>query len=138
MSPKKLSLTLTLGIIVGIMPFMLVGTYLLLVLAIIFRLNVPIIQLINHAAIAGKIVLFVPFLKLGQLIFNSSEIPFELSEILGHLRVEFWETFSTVWQVSLSGLIAWFIISIPIGYIIYRTSILFFTRKQNKPALNIA
>jgi len=111
---------------------MVVGTYLLLLLAIILRLNVPIIQLINHAAIAGKLVLFVPFLKSGQLIFNGPEIPFELSELLSHLRVEFWETFAVVWQVSLLGVIVWLIVSIPFGLGIYKASILFFTRKQYK------
>jgi uncharacterized protein (DUF2062 family) len=52
MSAKKLSLTLTLGIVFGIMPFMGVTTYLLIVLAIILRLNIPALQLVNYAVTA--------------------------------------------------------------------------------------
>ena len=103
MSPQKLSLTVTLGIIIGIMPFLVVGSYLLLLLAIILRLNIPVIQLVNHAVIVVKIALFVPFLKIGKTIFEVPKIPYELNEIISHLRAEFWETFSIVWQTHRSG-----------------------------------
>lgn len=136
MSPQKLSLTVTLGIIIGIMPFLVVGSYLLLLLAIILRLNIPVIQLVNHAVIVVKIALFVPFLKIGKTIFEVPQIPYELNEIISHLRAEFWETFSIVWQTSLSGIIAWLIFSLPASYIIYKLSVLFFARKQNKLMLN--
>jgi uncharacterized protein (DUF2062 family) len=136
MSPQKLSLTVTLGIIIGIMPFLVVGSYLLLLLAIILRLNIPVIQLINHAVIVVKIALFVPFLKIGKSIFEVPQIPYELNEITSHLRTEFWETFSIVWQTSLSGIIAWLVFSLPASYIIYKLSVLFFARKQNKLMLN--
>lgn len=132
MSPQKLSLTITLGIIIGIMPFLIIGSYILLALAIILRLNIPIIQLICHAVIVVKFALFVPFLKIGQTVFSVPELPYDTKEILIHLKTEFWDTFSVVWQASLSGILVWLFISIPIGYIIYRTSVLFFSKKQNK------
>ncbi len=132
MSPEKISLTITLGIIIGIMPFLVIGSYILLALAIILRLNIPATQIVCHAVIVVKIALFVPFLKMGQAIFSVPQLPYETNEILSHLKTEFWNTFSVVWQVSLSGILAWLIISIPLGYIIYRSSIFFFARKQIK------
>jgi uncharacterized protein (DUF2062 family) len=132
MSPEKLSLTVTLGIIIGIMPFLVIGSYILLALAVILRLNIPVIQIVCHAVIVVKVALFVPFLKMGQAIFSVPQLPYDTNEIFSHLKTEFWDTFSVAWQVSLSGILAWLIISIPLGYVIYRTSVLFFSRKQNK------
>lgn len=137
MSPQKLSLTVTLGIVIGIMPFLVVGSYILLALAIVLRLNIPVIQIVCHVAIVAKVALFVPFLIMGQALFNIPKIPYDITEVLGHLKTEFWDTFSRVWQISLSGLIAWLILSIPAGYIIYRVAVLFFTKKVNKLASSV-
>jgi len=138
MSPHKLSLTLALGIIFGIIPFMGISTYLLLLIAIVFRLNIPAIQLVNYVAYVAQITLFVPFLKSGQLIFNGPELPFDLSNVIGMLQTQFWVTIEAIWEINLLGVATWAIIAIPGGFGIYYLSRSFFSKQQQKLQLELA
>ena len=138
MSAKKLALTLALGISFGIMPFMGVSTYLLIVLALIFRLNIPAIQLVNYAMYIIQLVLFVPFLKTGQFIFNGPELPFELSNVISMLETKFWATLNTIWEINLLGIIVWIMVAIPLTYAIYRASFVFFNKQQQNPEPELA
>lgn len=132
MSPEKLALTLALGIIFGIMPFMGVTTYILALLAIILKLNIPAIQLVNYAMYILQITLFVPFLKSGQYVFGGPELPFELSNVISMLKNHFWSTLEALWQVNLLGVLMWVIVAIPVGIGIYYLSLPFFTKQQKK------
>ena len=138
MSPHKLALTLAIGFIFGIIPFMGISTYLLILIAIVLRLNIAAIQLVNYAAYIIQITLFVPFLKSGQFIFNGPELPFELSNVLSMLQAHFWETIEAIWEINLLGIATWAIIAIPGGFGIYYLSRPFFTKQQQKLQLELA
>lgn len=135
MSPKKLALTLALGITFGIMPFMGVSTYLLIIIALIFKLNIAALQIVNYAVYVIQITLFVPFLKFGQFVFNGPKLPFDLSNVIGMLQTKFWVTLDAIWQVNALGLVVWAILIIPLGLAIYYASLPFFVKKQQKFAL---
>ncbi len=137
MSPHKLSLTLALGLIFGVMPFLGISTSLLVLIAIILKLNIPAIQLVNYAAYVIQITLFVPFLKSGQFIFNGPELPFELSNVIGMLQTQFWGTLEAIWEINLLGVATWAIIAIPGGFGIYHFSRSFFTKQQQKLQLEL-
>lgn len=132
MSAEKLALTLALGICFGIMPFMGVTTYLLALIAIVLRLNIPAIQLVNYAMYFLQITLFVPFLKSGQYVFGGPELPFELSNVITMLKTQFWSTLEALWQVNLLGVLMWIIVSVPAGIGIYYLSLPFFTKQQKR------
>ena len=138
MSAEKLSLTLALGICFGIMPFMGVTTYLLIPIALVLRLNIPAIQLVNYAVYFVQIVLFVPFLKIGQFLFHGPQLPFELTNIVSKFKNEFWNTLGAIWEVNLLGIVVWIIVSIPLAFLIYRLSLPFFARQQQKLELELA
>jgi len=137
MSPEKLSLTLALGITFGIMPFMGVSTYLLVILALILKLNIAALQIVNYAVYIIQITLFVPFLKFGQLIFNGPKLPFDLSNVPAMLQTKFWATLDAIWQVNFLGLLVWAIIIVPLGFAIYYASLPFFIKKQQKLAVEV-
>lgn len=121
-SVEKMSLSLALGICFGIMPLFGVSTWLLVLLALILKLNIPAIQLINYTVVIVKIVLFVPFLKLGQLIFFPLESDIELNTILTRYHADFLGTFKSFWHLNLGGIIIWSLIAIPLGVGIYYLS----------------
>ncbi len=132
MSPHKLALTLAFGIVFGIIPFFGISTYLLIVIAIIFKLNIPAIQLVNYAAYVIQITLFVPFLKSGQYLFGGHELPFDISNIIEMLQEHFWKTIEAIWEINLMGIAMWAIIAIPGGLGIYYLSRPFFVKQQLK------
>jgi uncharacterized protein (DUF2062 family) len=135
MSPKKLSLTLALGVTIGIIPLLGINTFLLVIIALTFRLNQPATQIVNWAMYAFQLVLFVPFLKMGQYLFSGPELPFDLSNIVTLFETSFWDTFNAIWQINLLGVLFWVIIAVPLGLIIYYTSLQFFLKQQRKMKL---
>jgi len=111
-SSEKLSLTLALGVSFGIMPFFGVSSAILTALALIFRLNIAAIQIVNYGVYVIQLVLFVPFLKLGQITFIGSKTALNFDKIFHLIKVNFWGSIVEIWQISLSGLLIWVIISI--------------------------
>ena len=135
-SSEKLSLTLALGVSFGIMPFLGINSIILTSLALMFRLNIAAIQLVNYAVYLLQIVFFIPFLKLGQFIFSSSETTLNFDRIYDQITLHFWETIAEVWHVILSGLLIWLLISIPLSFIIYYSSKPFFYKQEQKLKLS--
>jgi len=131
-SSEKLSLTLALGVSFGIMPFFGVSSAILTALALIFRLNIAAIQIVNYGVYVIQLVLFVPFLKLGQITFIGSKTALNFDKIFHLIKVNFWGSIVEIWQISLSGLLIWVIISIPLAFIIYYLSRPFFYKHEQK------
>lgn len=71
-SPRKLALTLALGFAIGCIPVLGLPTLLCAALALALRLNLPAIQAANYLAMPLQLVLIVPFVRLGELLFASS------------------------------------------------------------------
>jgi uncharacterized protein (DUF2062 family) len=126
MSVEKVSLTLALGICIGIIPVLGVSTILLTIIALVLRLNIPAIQLVNYGIAVVKYALFVPFLKLGQIIFFRGESHIQFKNILSQYHEDFFGTFKTLWHLNLGGFIVWAIIAVPLGILIYHKSQPFF------------
>ena len=132
MSVEKISLTLALGICIGIIPVLGASTLLLTLLALAFRLSIPAIQVVNYGIAVVKYILFVPFLKLGQIIFVPSGSDFQFKSLLSQYHQDFVGTFKMFWQVNLAGFVVWVIIAIPLGILIYYRSQPFLKRQKRK------
>ena len=68
-SPKKLALTISLGIFIGIIPVLWGSTLICALLAFAFRLNQLSIQAANFLVYPIQIVLIIPFYRIGAGIF---------------------------------------------------------------------
>jgi len=73
LSAKKLSLCLALGVTIGTFPVLGMTTILCTLAALIFKLNMPVIQFANYLVYPLQIVLLVPFYYLGDLFFNAQQ-----------------------------------------------------------------
>jgi uncharacterized protein (DUF2062 family) len=72
-SPQRLALTLALGLAIGCFPVMGIPTALCALLAVVFGLNLPVIQAANYAVMPLQLALIVPFVRMGRLFgFGSS------------------------------------------------------------------
>lgn len=65
MSPWRLALTLALGFSIGLLPFVGIPTVICLGLALVLRLNLPVIQAANLLAWPAQLVALLPLVKLG-------------------------------------------------------------------------
>jgi uncharacterized protein (DUF2062 family) len=108
-SPRRLALTLALGIGVGCIPVVGVPTLLCAALAFAFRLNFPAIQAANYAVMPLQLLLIVPFVRLGQRLLPSAP---------GIARSAFLHLPSLHLAASVSGLagqalLAWLLVAVP-------------------------
>ena len=104
----------------------------LTLLAVAFRLNLVAIQIVNYAVYALQLVLFIPFLKLGQLIFNGHDIPFSVREIISLMREDWLATVIDIWQINMYGLVVWAVLSIPLGIALYYISLPIFKKHAKR------
>lgn len=118
--PDKLSLTIVLGIMMGVIPMVGVNSAICLLLALIFRLNVVIIQLINYVSFPLQIVLFYPFFKTGEFFFGQSagqQLQFNtFSSLFGK---NWLESIMLIIQANFRAVLAWLILMIPISFFTY-------------------
>lgn len=133
-TPQKLSLTISLGAAVGLMPVLWGTSLLCAVLAACFRLNQAAIQAVNYLCYPLQIALFIPFCLLGETLFPWG--PRVSAAILaGALQGHLGETASLLGWASLRGLGAWFLTMAPLALLLYPLlKWLFLRRVRNQAA----
>jgi uncharacterized protein (DUF2062 family) len=116
-SPHKLSLAVTLGLLFGVFPFLGVTTILLAIISLVFRLNMVVIQISNYVAYPVQLLLYLPFLKAGKYLGNMHEIT--VSNVFSIMKDNWVDGIGRLWQIHLWAIFAWFLISVPTGYLLY-------------------
>src|ERR1700721_578399 len=72
MSPRRLALTLALGLAIGCIPVVGIPTLVCAALALTLRLNLTAIQAANYLVMPLQLALIVPFCRLGGWLIASS------------------------------------------------------------------
>jgi uncharacterized protein (DUF2062 family) len=110
-SPRRLALTLALGGAVGCIPLVGLPTVLCAGLALALGLNQPAIQAANYAAMPAQLLLVVPFVRLGGVLFSRSHHATASASALLH-----GSPFTIATQmggIALQALLAWLVFAIP-------------------------
>ena len=120
-SPEKISLGMAWGIILGIFPVLGLTTILCGLAALVFRLNLPAIQLVNFLVYPLQLVLLIPFFQLGDLLFQVEPLPLSAQEFITLLQADLWGTIQAFWNTTLRAIVAWTLVSLPIFLILHFT-----------------
>jgi uncharacterized protein (DUF2062 family) len=118
-STEKLSISIALGMVLGLMPLYGFTTLLVGIVALILRLNFISMQIAHYIVSPIQLALIVPFFRLGDALFNASEFNYTISQYLVMVKTNFWHTIKELWFVNLSALFVWSVISIPLFIILY-------------------
>jgi len=124
-SPEKISLGMACGIVLGIFPVLGSTTILCGVAALIFRLNLPAIQLVNYIVYPLQIMLLIPFFHLGDLLFQVEPLPLSAQELIALLRSDLWGTMRSFSSTTLRAIVAWLLISLPTFLVLHFTLLRF-------------
>jgi uncharacterized protein (DUF2062 family) len=116
-SAHKLSLAITLGILFGILPFLGVTTLTLAILAVIFRLNMAIIQISNYMMYPIQVLLYIPFIRIGKYMGNLQSIT--ATRVYAIMKENWIAGIEKLWVIHLWAILAWSIVALPTGYLIY-------------------
>jgi uncharacterized protein (DUF2062 family) len=106
-TPEKIALSLAIGICVGVFPVIGSTTALCTLAAIVFRLNLPAIQLVNYLVYPLQLALLIPFLRLGEMLFQAPHVSLSLTIIFESIKRSAWQTTKTYWTLGWHAMIAW-------------------------------
>jgi len=119
MSPRRLALTLALGLAVGCIPVIGVPTLLCAALALVLRLNQPAIQVANYAAMPLQLLLIVPFMRLGKWMFAMSPAYLRFTEWMRHTLVV--GPAVKAGGLASQALLGWMLVSVPAVILLWLT-----------------
>ncbi len=117
LSPHKLALSVALGVSFGIFPVIGTTTILCTIAALAFRVNLPAIQLVNYFASPLQLILFIPFIRLGEWLFNKPPLPLDVFQIIGMLQEDILKAVNYLWWTTMYAVAAWFII-VPLAAVV--------------------
>ena len=126
-SPRKLALTVVLGIIVGILPIVWGSTLVCVILAFMLGLNHAAIQAANYLAYPLQIALFLPFHHLGARIFPWGP-SFSIEALLKGFRQDFAGSIALILLATLKALAAWLLTAPALAVLLYLLLLTIFTR----------
>lgn len=106
-SAQRLALCVAIGVVVGNIPILGVSTIICTVIALLFRLNLPAIQLVQAAMAPTQILLIIPFVRLGEWIAQAPAEPVSIKAALALMSQGLWHTVAVLWNAILHAGLAW-------------------------------
>jgi uncharacterized protein (DUF2062 family) len=119
-SPEKIALSIAFGLVLGVFPGIGWTTLLCTVAAVRFGLNLPAVQLVNYFAYPLQLVLLIPFIRAGEMLFRTEKLPLSLVQILNMIRSDMWHSIKVLWLVIVHAMTVWLLLAPPAIYLIYR------------------
>ena len=110
-TPQKLAWSIAAGLLIGISPILGVTTILCLVVAFLFRLNVPASQLGNHIVYPLEIILVIPFIRVASRVFHTALMPLSAKELLRAAREHPIQLSRQLWLWEWHAFLLWAILA---------------------------
>ena len=106
-TPEKIALSIALGATLGIFPALGWTTILCAILALLLRLNLPAIQVVNYLMYPLQIALLLPFFRLGEKLFNAPHLPISVPQILVMSKANPQDTVKLLWSTTWHAMVVW-------------------------------
>lgn len=132
-TPRKLAITCALGVVLGIFPLFGTTTLLCLAAALVFRLNIPLIQLVNYIVAPLQLILILPFIKLGTFVFQLQPFPYSAGELKMMFKNDWWALIREAGLALGTGIGIWMIMSVPLFFLLFYTGLWVFSRWRGSP-----
>jgi uncharacterized protein (DUF2062 family) len=128
LTPHKLAMTCALGVIIGLFPVFGVTTILCFAVAVAFRLNIPVIQLVNYLVAPLQLLFIIPFIKIGTIVFHLNPFPYNSEQLIALFKNDFFLLIKEVGLALLLGIGVWASFSVPLFFVLYYLFFLLFSR----------
>lgn len=137
-SPKLLALGIAGAFVIGLFPVLGSTTILCAIFAFTFRLNLPLVQLINFSVYPLQLILLVPFMKLGEILFHFEKLKYGFNDIVALVRKDTLHAIMVLWNVTIQAIGAWLIFASIAAIILYFVLFLILKRlRSNILALSL-
>jgi uncharacterized protein (DUF2062 family) len=119
MTSRGMALTLAMGVVLSIFPVYGITTLLCLLVAILFRLNIIVIQAVNYLMTPVQLVLLIPFLKSGSWLMGLNSDTLTFNGLMNRFKSDFWGVVQELGWVILGGISVWLLIAIPVFLVLF-------------------
>ena len=123
MSPKRIAVCIVAGVALSIFPIIGVPTLACGVVALVFRLNLPLIQAVNYAFAPLQWLCIVPFLRLGEWVTGAEPLPLRPAEITAALREDAPAFLAEFSGAIVHATVGWLLVVPPLFVILYRVAL---------------
>ena len=106
-TPEKVALTIALGTVLGVFPILGSTMLLCALAAAMFRLNQPIIHLVNYIAYPLQLILIIPIYRAGETLFQREHVPLSIPLIFERFRADFWQFLLDFGLIAIHGIVVW-------------------------------
>lgn len=118
-TPEKISLSLALGIVLGIFPVLGSTTLLCTMAAMVFKLNLPAIQIVNLMMYPLQLAFLLPFYRAGEWLFNAEHLPISVQEIMAMIDKDVWGAILFLWDTTIRAIGVWVLVGFLLTLILY-------------------
>ena len=118
-TPEKIALSIAFGIVLGIFPSLGWTTLLCFLATLLFELNLPAVQLVNYFVYPLQMVLLIPFIRAGEILFHGARLPLSLVQIVGMIHANVGNAIKVLWVVMLHAIAVWSLLAPATIYILY-------------------
>lgn len=118
-TPDRIALSLAFGLGFGIFPVLGVSSVLCTVVAILLRLNLPAIQLVNYLAAPVQLALVVPFVRLGEHLMSAPPQPISVAGSFELLANGVLHTIQVLWDAIVHAALGWIVVGPALIYALY-------------------
>ena len=115
-SPTKLAQSVAFGMVLGSLPVIGITTSLCLLAATIFKLNHVAIQTVNYLVYPIQIALIIPFLRMGEWLFDVAPASLDIKVMIFEFRNEFLLSIQKYGMTAMRGVAAWAIVA-PVSFL---------------------
>jgi uncharacterized protein (DUF2062 family) len=106
-TPEKIALSVALGVALGVFPMLGSTTALCALAALVLRLNLPAIQIVNYFVYPLQIALLIPFLRLGERLFRAPHLPLSVPQIYAMIHANMWDAIRSLWTTTWHAILVW-------------------------------
>ena len=119
-SPNRLALCVAIGVVVGNIPILGVSTILCTLIALVLRLNLAAMQLVQAAMAPSQVLLIIPFVRLGEFLLHSAHQPLSIQAGLGLIAQGAGHAVVVLWDAIVHAGFAWLITAPFATWLLYR------------------
>ncbi len=110
LTPGKLAASVAIGLGISIFPVIGMTTLLCVLAAYLGRLNQPAVQLINYLAYPLQILMLIPFIRLGERLFNAPRLLLDAHQIIGLIKTDAFGAIRFFWTSTWHAVVAWLMV----------------------------
>ena len=110
-TPEEMALSIALGVTLGVFPVLGTTTVLCALAALILRVNLPAIQMVNYIVYPAQIALLIPFFRLGEKLFGAPHLPLSPAQIVAMIRANWRAATQFLWTTVWHAAVAWSLIA---------------------------